>query len=97
MYILLRRWVSWAPAAFVGGLFYGFCPFILVSLTQGWFNLGTAFIPPLILLCLDELFLRQKRRPVLVGVVLGLLVVLQFFISTEILLIVAIVGVGGSP
>ena len=39
--------------------------------------------------------LRQKRRPVLVGVVLGLLVVLQFFISTEILLIVAIVGVGG--
>ena len=95
MYILLRRWVSWAPAAFIGGLFYGFCPFILVSLTQGWFNLGMAFTPPLILLCLDELLLRQKRRPALVGVVLGLLVVLQFFLSTEILLVVAIVAVGG--
>ncbi|HEX7443348.1 MAG TPA: hypothetical protein VF320_05650, partial [Acidimicrobiales bacterium] len=23
MYVLLRRWVSWAPAAFVGGLLYG--------------------------------------------------------------------------
>jgi hypothetical protein len=95
MYVLLRRWVSWAPAAFMGGLLYGFCPFILVSLTQGWFNLGMAFTPPLILLCLDELLLRQKRRPVLVGVALGLLVVLQFFLSTEILLIVAIVGAGG--
>jgi hypothetical protein len=95
MYVLLRRWVSWAPAAFFGGLLYGFCPFILVSLTQGWFNLGTAFLPPLIVLCLDELLLRRKRRPALVGVALGLLVVLQFFLSTEILLIVAIVGVGG--
>ena len=24
MYVLLRRWVGWAPAAFVGGLLYGF-------------------------------------------------------------------------
>ena len=32
MYVLLRRWVTWSPAAFVGGLFYGFSPMILVSL-----------------------------------------------------------------
>jgi hypothetical protein len=94
-YVLLRRWVSWAPAAFIGGLFYGFCPFILVSLSQGWVNLGMAPIPPLILLCLDELLFRQRRKPTLVGVALGLLVALQFFLSTEILLMVAIVGVGG--
>ena len=31
MFILLRRWVSWTPAAFIGGLLYGFSPFILVS------------------------------------------------------------------
>jgi hypothetical protein len=24
MFVLLRRWVTWVPAAFVGGLFYGF-------------------------------------------------------------------------
>lgn len=95
MFLLLRRWVSWAPAAFFGGLMYGFCPFILVSLTQGWVNLGMAVSPPLIVLCLDELLLRQRHRPERVGLVLGLLVVLQFFISTEILLIVAIVAVCG--
>jgi hypothetical protein len=33
MFLLLRRWVSWAPAAFFGGIFYEFCPMILVSLT----------------------------------------------------------------
>jgi hypothetical protein len=95
MFFLLRRWVSWAPAAFFGGLMYGFCPFIVVSLTQGWVNLGMAVSPPLIVLCLDELLLRQRHRPERVGLVLGLLVVLQFFISTEILLIVAIVAVCG--
>ena len=29
-----RRWVTWAPAAFVGGLLYGFSPFILISLDR---------------------------------------------------------------
>ena len=95
MFLLLRRWVSWAPAAFFGGLFYGFCPFILVSLTQGWVNLGMAVFPPLIALCLDDLLLRRRHRPERVGVVLGLLLVLQFFVSTEVLLIVAIFAVVG--
>ncbi len=26
MFVLLRRWVTWTPAAFVGGLLYGFSP-----------------------------------------------------------------------
>ncbi len=95
MFLLLRRWVSWTPAAFIGGLLYGFSPFILVSLTQGWVNLGMAVCPPLIVLCLDELLLRQKRRSARVGLILGLLVVVQFFISTEILLITMIAATLG--
>ena len=31
-FVVIRRWVSWTPAAFVGGLLYGFSPFILSSL-----------------------------------------------------------------
>jgi hypothetical protein len=30
MFVLLRRWVSWSPAAFAGGLLYGFSPFVLI-------------------------------------------------------------------
>lgn len=95
MFVLLRRWVSWAPAAFLGGLFYGFSPLFVNVLTDAWLDLAMSVAPPLILLCLDELLIRQKRRPVIIGVLLGLLITLQFFIGTEVLLIVAIMGVIG--
>jgi hypothetical protein len=95
MFVLLRRWVSWAPAAFVGGLFYGFSPFVLVSLTDAHLMLGLAPVPPLVVACLDEMLMRQRRRPVPMGIGLGLLVVLQFFIGTEVLVIMAIMAVVG--
>ncbi len=95
MFVLLRRWVSWMPAAFVGGLFYGFCPFVLVSLTQGWLMLGMAVVPPLVVVSLDELLFRQRRGPVVTGVLLGLLVALQFFLGTELLVIILFGGVIG--
>ncbi len=89
MFVLLRRWVAWKPAAFVGGLLYGFSPFVLVSLTVSHLMLAMAFVPPLVVGCLDELLLRHERRAVPVGMVLGLLVAVQFFIGTEVLLIMA--------
>ena len=95
MFALLRRWVTWAPAAFVGGLLYGFSPFILVSLTDAHLMLGMAPIPPLVVLCLDEILVRQHRRPVASGVVLGLLVTVQFFIGTEVLVLTVIAGAIG--
>ncbi len=97
MFLLLRRWVSWAPAAFVGGLFYGFSPFVLVSLSSAWLDLGMLAIPPLVIICLDELLFTQRRRPMAVGVVLGLLLTIQFFIGSEVLLITVMmsaIGVG---
>ncbi len=95
MFILLRRWVSWDPAAFVGGLFYGFSPLILTSLDYSHLNLAISPLPPLIVACLDEILIRQRRRPVVTGLLLGLLVTLQFFLSTELLLIVALAGAFG--
>jgi hypothetical protein len=96
MFVLLRRWVSWSPAAFAGGLFYGFSPFILTNLTNAHLNFGAAMVLPLIVACLDELLIRQRRRPVVTGVVLGLLVTLQFFLGTEALLMMAIMGFTGA-
>jgi hypothetical protein len=94
MFVLVRRWVRWQPAAFVAGLVYGFSPFIFTGLVAGWMT-TLLVIPPLIVACLDELLFRQRARPVLVGVVLGVLVTIQFFIGTEVLTITAIgVAVG---
>lgn len=92
MFVLIRRWVSWVPAAFLGGLFFGFSPFVLVELTGTAINLGMLVVPPLVFVCLDELLIRQRRRPAMIGILLGLLVMLQFFISTEVLLMTAVVA-----
>ena len=83
-YVLLRRWTSWRPAAYVGGLLYGFSPFMVAA---GWAHLFLIFapVPPLIILCLDELIVRQRGSNVRWGLCLGLLVVVQFFISSEML------------
>ncbi len=95
MYVLLRRWVTWAPAAFAGGLLYGFSPLILVTLGDAHLMLGMAVIPPLIVACLDELLFRRPRRPVITGIVLGVLMAVQFFIGTEVLVITVAMGVVG--
>jgi hypothetical protein len=93
-YFLLRRWTSWWLAAFIGGLLYGFSPFMVAS---GWVFTFLTFapLPPLIVLCLDELVVRGTPRPKRWGIRLGLLVVAQFFISPEVLAITALLTIAG--
>jgi hypothetical protein len=90
MFWLLRRWVRWTPAAFVGGLVFGFAPFAVVNVAVAHLNTEVLVLVPLIVACLDEILVRQRRRPVVAGGALGLLVVVQFFLSTEMLAIVVL-------
>ena len=85
MFALVRRWVSWMPAAFLAGLFYGFSPFVVSNLGVAHVDFIMIAIPPLVVLCLDELLIRQQRRPAVVGIVMGLLISAQFFVGVEIL------------
>src|SRR5271169_3129525 len=50
---------------------------------------------PVMLACFDELLVRQRRSPWWVGAALGLVMVVEFFISTEVLVIVALATVIG--
>jgi hypothetical protein len=90
MFWLLRRWVQWAPAAFVGGLAYGFSAVVIVQLAFGWLNLACLALLPLIVGCFDELLIRQRHRPARVGGALALLMTTEFFVSTEMVLIVSV-------
>jgi hypothetical protein len=92
MFVLLRRWVDWLPAAFVGGLLYGFSPYILGNLSDAHLMVTMAPVPPLVVLFLDELLVRQRMRPIGGGIALGLLVTLQFFLGTETLVIMVFTG-----
>jgi hypothetical protein len=93
MFLVLRNWCRW-PAAFVGGLAYGFGPY-MVTQGQNHLNLVFAPLPPLIVWCLYELLFEQRRRPVRMGILLGLLAGAQALISLEVLALLALlVGVG---
>ncbi|MGH2928647.1 MAG: hypothetical protein ACRDL8_10635, partial [Solirubrobacteraceae bacterium] len=89
-FALCRRCVTWLPSAFSGGLCYGFGPFLTGDLRYAHLDLTWLVLPPLILCCLDALLVRGCRRPMVVGAALGILVVAQFFVSTELLAVTAV-------
>ncbi len=84
-FFVLRRWVTWSPAAFVGGLFYGFAPY-MVAQSSGHLNLVFVPLPPLVLLALYELVVAQDGRPHRWGLLLGLASAAQYLISPEVFL-----------
>lgn len=90
-YWVFRRFVRWTPAAFLGGLLYGFSPYMV---TQGSLHLNLTFVPlpPLIFYLLFEICVSQRMRVVRSGILLGVLVVAQFYISAEVLATTAVVA-----
>ncbi len=90
-FAMLKRFVSWNPAAFIGGLFYGFSPYMV---GQAWGHLNLTFvpIPPLVLLLVHELVVRQRTSARRTGLLLGLLAAVQLLISPEVLLSTALMS-----
>jgi hypothetical protein len=91
-YALVRRFTVWRPAAFTAGLVYGFSPYVVAA---GLGHLMTAFVPlpPLIFLLLHDVLVRQSVKPVVLGGGVGLVLVVQFFISSEVLASTVMIGV----
>jgi len=83
-YALACRFTQWRPAAFAAGLLYGFSPY-MVAAGLGHLMTLCVFIPPLALLLVHDITVRQPdHHPVVRGAILGVLLVGQFFISTEV-------------
>ena len=69
---MARRFVSWWPAAFVGGLAYGFSPFTAATANAHLFLLFQA-VPPLMILFVDRFFRSKDSSPLWSGVAIGAL------------------------
>ena len=83
-----RRWVS----AAVGGLLYECSPFMASQIT-GHAQLFVAVFPPLLVLFLDEILVRQRRRAWLIGGLLGFATAAQLLTGSEVLAISAVMAV----
>jgi hypothetical protein len=81
-YCMARRFVGWWPAAFVGGLAYGFSPFTSATANAHLFLLFQA-VPPLVVLFVDRFLRSSSRSPWWSGLAVGLCFVAEFYVSTE--------------
>jgi hypothetical protein len=92
LYFVCRRLgTSWA-GGLVAGTLFGFSPYLMYEAPFGHFNLTWLFFPPLAYYLLRRILLDEgtaSRQ----GLVLGALVVVQYFTSTEILLDCVILAV----
>ncbi len=91
-YLVIRRWVPGVVAAALGGALYGFSPYMTA---QYFGHIGlvlSAITPPLALMLVDEMVVRQRRHPLTLGLLTAGLTVLQFFITQEVLLTEVIVA-----
>jgi hypothetical protein len=91
MFVVLRRWGASTTAAALGGAVYGFSPAVVHS-AIGHYDLQFAVLPPLMVDAGLRLVTGRvsARRG---GLVLGLLVTAQLFITEEILAATAIAGI----
>jgi hypothetical protein len=93
LFAVLKKWGLRWPAAFIGGLVYGFSPYIV---SQGNTHLQMAFviIPPLWLLAWERL-LTRRWTPRRAGLWLGVMAVIQFFISIDVLSTLGVMTIVG--
>jgi len=89
MFWVLRRYTSWWPAAFGGGLLFAFSPYMAGQERR---HLFLVFLPlvPLFIPLLDDWLVSLRRSPLRSGLLIGLVAGLQYLISPEFLLTSAI-------
>src|SRR5215471_4541881 len=90
----IRRLVPNHGAAFLGGLLYGFSPYVMAH-ELGHLGMVMAWLPPLVLLLLHELLIRMRWPATLSGALLGLVAGLQLYTSSELLATTALVAILG--
>lgn len=82
-FIAIRRYVPSALAAVPGAAIYGFSPYVMAHMAGHLHSVVSAVTAPLLLILLDELFVRQRMRTWLLGILLAAVGVFQFFTHEE--------------
>ncbi len=87
----LRRYTDRPLGPLVGGALYAFSPFV-VSHTALHLNMVHVWAPPLFLILLDEIAVRRRHRPEVLGAALGIVGAIQLLTFEELLATSALAG-----
>jgi len=91
-FLATRKVTKFLPGQLLGSLLYGFSPFVIWNDPIGHLDFTLLFFAPLAFILLYDVCVTGEHRAHRVGLLLGLLVVVQFFTSTEFLAICGTVG-----
>lgn len=92
MYLVLGRYVRSRAAAFVGGLLFGFSPYMIGEGRLHVFLVFLPLLPPLILL-VDRWLIRADGDPWRCGALIGLVIGLEMLISAELAVVFVIFAI----
>lgn len=87
MYLLARAFTSRRWLAWIIGLGYGFGVYEITAVANFHLQLLFVPIPPLLFLALYDLLAGRRLRAIPLGASIALLLIVQFFLSTEVLVI----------
>jgi hypothetical protein len=94
-FVAIRPLVTWKAGAAAAALVFGYSAALVGSLVFGHVSVTMLVVPPLLFTTLHEIVIRQEHSVRRDGVVLAALLVVQFLISPEVLvmcLMLAVVG-----
>jgi hypothetical protein len=94
-FLAARSFVASDLLAGVAGLLYGFSPYMAAQATRHP-HVTLAMFPPVVLLLLNEILVRQRRGPLVMGGLLGVASALQLLTGEEILATTVLVAGGGT-
>ena len=92
----IRPLVTWKAGAIPAALVFGYSAALVTSLTLGHVSVTVLVIPPFLFTTLHEIVIRQEHsESFATALVLAALLVVQFFISPEILVMCLLLGAVG--
>jgi hypothetical protein len=94
-YVALRPLVRWRPAALPAALVFGYSSAVITSLFFGHLSVTVLVVPPLLFTLLHEIVIRQEHSVLADGLALAGLLIVQFLISAEVLVMCLLLGVIG--
>src|SRR5258708_8850802 len=90
-YLVCARYVESTVGAAVGGLLYGFSPYMAAQ-SLGHIGLTIVVLPPLVFLVLDSLLVRREMPPIVAGIAIGILGSAQLVTAEELVATTFIAG-----
>jgi hypothetical protein len=91
----IRPLVSWKAGAIPAALVFGYSTAIVTSIAFGHVSVTVLVLPPFLFTTLHEIVIRQEHSVQRDGLVLAALLVAQFFVSPEILVMCLLLGAVG--